>query len=53
MNDDVQKEFLSIMNRYQSEGTVFQSPVQQHRYCIASVDSTGCDKDWGRGTERC
>jgi hypothetical protein len=43
MNDDVQKEFLSIMSRYQSEGTVFQSPVQQHRYCIASVDSTGCD----------
>lgn len=43
MNTSYEREFLAIMRRYQSEGTVFYSPVQEKRYCIASVDDSGCE----------
>ena len=45
MNGNPEIEFLSIIRRYLSEGTVFQSPVQGARYRITAVDDSGCEVD--------
>jgi MoxR-like ATPase len=45
MNGSSEREFLSIIRRYMSEGTVFQSPVQGARYRITAVDDSGCEVD--------
>lgn len=42
-NGDFQSdEFLRVMRRYKTEGVVFQTPVESHRYFVESVDADGC-----------